>query len=353
MKKKFIYMLIIFIIALILLFSFYKYKGSTSLFSKNLYTFIQKDNININTLKNSIFFKDNILSYNNQKLIYYNLNGEILWENEKNEFSESVYISNNVYRVSGNNVEMYDYEGNKQDIIKIDEKVISIQSQNSKTIIITESNSKNSLYILEYPNELVLHKKDLENKILSVSINNKSESFTLSTFYIENGLLTSKLEFYLINGTAIWEMNLKNEIIIETYFCNNNIFAITDKNIYLINAEGKLMWKNSLNKLLDYKIDIKNENIYLLVQNDKHTELIQVYDGKINKRIKIPNELDTFKLVEDKIYVFNNKTITIINNGKVDLLWNSKEEIKDFNIINHNMYILFSNKLTNGEIVCK
>lgn len=353
MRKKFIYMLIMFIIALILLFVLYKYQGSTSLFSKNIYTYVQKSNIDINTLKNSIFYENNIISYNDQKLICYDVAGQILWENEKNEFSDSIYISNNIYRVYGNNVEMYDYEGNKQDIIKIDEQIISIQSQKDKTIIITETNNKNSLYILEYPNELVLNKKDLENRILSVSVSDKSESFILSSFYVDNGLLISELEFNLINGTSFWKMDLKDEIVIETYYYNNNIFAITDKNIYLINAEGKLLRKDSISKLLDYDIDHNKENIYLLVENEANNELIEVIEGKIKKRIMIPSEFNKLKLIEDKIYVFNNKTVTIVNNGKVNLLWNSKEDILDFYVLNHNMYMLFTNKLICGEIISK
>jgi len=114
-----------------------------------------------------------------------------------------------------------------------------------------------------------------------------------------------------------------------------------------------LLWKNNnYNKIKDYIIDEKQERIYVLYEEDEKSELLGYnFEGKVKEINKLPKSIDKFAVFNNKIFIYNNNSISLLSDGIINKLFDENNlKIVDFNVKNDDIYILLEDKLISGKI---
>jgi ribosomal protein L24E len=349
MKKIILFIAIILIFIIAVLYSPYFKEFYETLDEKKVYKVENIKSTEINTLEEFEFFDKGIISYNSQKIIYTDFNNNILWENQNTEFSNKVFVTdNNIFRQINNNIIMLDKNNQEYLITEIDGNIINVSRENGKTGMLVKGNGQ-TLYIINENNEVVVDNKKFNDTIIGISINDKSEAYSIVTLNFENEDPVNTL-YYLIDGVELWNSLISNEILIKTKVVNNNVIVIGTKNIYFYNNNGKLMWKNSIyNKILDY--EISRNKINILFEKGELAELITYnFEGKVMEIQAAPSESKRLKIVDNKAFVYNDNAIYLLHNNKIDKIFDGTERFEEILIEGNNIYILFKNKIITGQI---
>lgn len=352
MKKIILFIAIILIFIVIMVYSTYGKEFLSLLDEKKVYKIENIKTTEINTLNEFKFFDRGIITYNNQKVVYMDFNNQVLWENENIEFSNRVFITDNyIFRQTDKNITVTDKNNQQFIMTEIYGNIINVSRENTKTYMIVSGNGQ-TLFITNDRNEIIVDNKEFKDVITGVSISDKSEAYSLVTLSFDNGIPINTLYYNLMDDVELWNIAIEKEILVKTKVVNNNIIAMGTENIYYYNNNGKLMWKNSIyNKILDYEISKENERIYILFQKEKSTELIVYnFEGKVIEIIEAPKEVTDLKIVEDKIFVYNNNKIFLIHSNKVDKIFEDTESFEDVLIEGNMINILFKNKIIKGQI---
>ena len=352
MKKIILFIAIILIFIVIMVYSTYGKEFLSLLDEKKVYKIENIKTTEINTLNEFKFFDRGIITYNNQKVVYMDFNNQVLWENENIEFSNRVFITDNyIFRQTDKNITVTDKNNQQFIMTEIYGNIINVSRENTKTYMIVSGNGQ-TLFITNDRNEMIVDNKEFKDVITGVSISDKSEAYSLVTLSFDNGIPINTLYYNLMDDVELWNIAIEKEILVKTKVVNNNIIAMGTENIYYYNNNGKLMWKNSIyNKILDYEISKENERIYILFQKEKSTELIVYnFEGKVIEIIEAPKEVTDLKIVEDKIFVYNNNKIFLIHSNKVDKIFEDTESFEDVLIEGNMINILFKNKIIKGQI---
>jgi hypothetical protein len=353
--KKIIFFVIPIMIAVTLIFYFYASDDfSFGVFGEKTYKFKSGENLDLNLLEKTEFYCDGIITYNNQKIVYSNYDGSIVWENKNGSFSKRVFISGDyVYRCLESGIEMIDKNSRSYIFAEISGEILNVSRENNRTYIISRQNSgKNTIYILDENNKIIAE-KDYDEMITGISLSDKSEGYCLVTLNFESGKAANKLCFNLLDNVELWSAFFENEIIVDTDVINNNVVAIGTKNIYYYNNNGRLMWKNSnYNRMKDYKIDGENKRIYLTYEQDGKIELILYnFEGKVQEIYATPDKSDRLKVSGGSLFVYNDNEIYIFNSNKFDIMIDDGQgKILDFKKEGNKLYILTEDKLMKGQI---
>lgn len=354
--KKFILflvtMLLIFIIAFWLTGG---YKIIATFDDNKTYEFISEGITNYNSLDGCKLFCDGILTFNNQKITYLDYNNNIIWENQNRIFIDSVFVDEkNIYKCFENSVEIIDRNNISYVVTEIQGEILNVSREKSKTyIIVKQNNGKNSLYILNDNNEVVVENMQNDESITGVSINGKAEAYCISTIKYTGGIIKNTISYNLIENVELWNETIDNEVVIKVEIVNNNILVLGTENIYCFNINGSLMWKNSnYNKVKSFDIDDKQERIYMLYEEDEKTELLVYnFEGKVKEIYKLPKSTNKFKVLNNKILIYNDNSISISHDGIVNKIFvEDNSKIIDFNVKNNEIYILQKDKLIKGKI---
>lgn len=355
MKKVILFLLmIIFIFGLS--FWFIGGKKIISSFDDNkTYEFIGQKTNDINMLDVCKLFSNGILTYNNQKITYIDYDNNVVWTNENRVFTDNLFISeSHIYKCLESSIEILDSNNETYVVPAIEGKVLNVSRENNKTFIITkQNNGRNSLYILNENNEVILENKQYNDSITGVSIGGKSESYCLSTIKYANGKISNTISYNLIDNMELWNKTIDDEVIINIKIVNNDVLLLGTENIYCYNSDGSLMWKNSnYNKIKDFQFNDSEERIYILYEQDEKAELLGYnFEGKVKEIYKLPKSIDKFKLLDNKIYIYNENSISLLHDNLVDKLFEKlNSQIIDFNVVNNNLYILLKDKLVFGQI---
>lgn len=355
MKKLISSIIFLFILLFVIIFFIYGKKILYLLDEKKVYRVKDIENVNIETLGDNKFFNNGIITYNNQKIFYYDYSGNLVWSNEDSEFLKQVFvIENGIFINVKNTIEILDKNNQKYVIPEIDGDIVNVSRENHKIFMITKNGSgQNSLYIMNENNELEVDNKNFEDNITGVSISDKSEAYSIITLKFNDGVISNSIYFNLLDDVELWSADIDGEILIKTKIVNNNVIAIGTKNVYYFNTNGKLMWKNSIyNKITDCAVSKENKRIYILYEKDGSTELISYnFEGKISSIYKTPAEVKKIKAYKDMLFVYNDKNIYLAHGTKIDKVYeDSQSDIFDFITEDKNIRILSKNKLVTGQL---
>lgn len=355
MKKLTTFIIIFLIIIAGIMYLTYGKEFLTLLDEKKVYNVENIQSTRMNTLDEYKFFKEGILTYNNQKVVFLDLNNNVIWESEDGSFSKKVFVTDNyIFRNMENTIQVLDKNNQKFVIAEIQGDIVNVSRENDKTYMIIKNGAgKNSLYIMNGNNEVVVDNKAFDGNITGVSISDKSEGYSLTTLRFENGITINTVYFNLLDDVELWSTEIENEIIIKTQIVNNNVVVIGTKNVYYYNTNGKLMWKNGIyNKILDYKISKDNQKIYMLYFKDKFSELITYnFEGKVTEVIEVPESVNKLKVYENRVFVYNENSIYLMHGTKIDKIYEDTEsKIADFTVRGNDIHILSKDKLIKGQI---
>lgn len=354
MKKLFAFIIIFLIVIIGIVYFTYGKEILTLFDEKRVYNVENKQTTNLETLDKYQFFNNGILTYNNQKIVLLDLKNNTSWINEDTEFSKKVFVTDDyIYISMENKIQVIDKNNQKFIIAEIEGDIVNVSRENGKTyIIIKNSEGRNSLYIMNEANELIVDNKSFGDNITGVSISDKSEGYALITLRFEEKTTVNTVYFNLLDDVELWKTTIEDEILIKTKVVNNNIVAIGTKNIYYFNTNGKLMWKNAIyNKILDYDIIKDKQEIYILYEKDDSTEFISYnFEGKVTNLRKAPKSVQKVKVYDD-IFLYNENSIYLLHGAKTDKIYEDTEgKISDFTAEGNDIRILSKDKLVTGKI---
>ncbi|MGD9568238.1 MAG: DUF5711 family protein [Sedimentibacter sp.] len=355
MKKLITFIIIFMVIIIGIIFFTYGKEFLTLLDEKKVYNVEDIEKTRLDTLDEFKFFNDGIITYNNQKIIFLDYKNNIVWENEDGSFSKQVFVTdNNIFRDMEDTIQVLDKNNQKFVMSEIQGDIVNVSRENDKTyMIIKNGTGQNSLYILNSKNEVVVDNKVFDDNITGVSISDKSEGYSLITMRFENNSISNTVYFILIDDVELWNSEINDEILIKIQIVNNNVVVIGTDNVYYINTNGKLMWKNGIyNKILDYEINIVDQKIYILYKHDAVTELVSYnFEGKLTGLNEAPGDIQKLKVYDDKVFVYNKNSIYLIHGLKTDKIYEDAEgSIADFIAVGNDIHILSKNKLISGQI---
>ncbi len=352
--------LIVFIIFFLIIISgiiYFKYGKEilTLLDEKKVYNIESIQTTSLQTLDEYKFFNKGIITYNNQKISLLDYSSSVVWENEDKSFAKQVFVTDNyIFRKMENTIQVLDKNNQKFIIAEIAGNIVNVSRENDKTYIILRGESgKNSLYIMNNNNEMIVDNKVFEDIITSISISDKSEGYSLTTLRFENGKIINTLYFNLLDDVELWSIAIEDEILIKSRIVNNNVIAIGTKNVYYFNLNGKLMWKNSIySNVLDYNISKEKQRIYMLYKQEDATELMSYnFEGKVISVNDAPADAQKLKVYDDKIFVYNENRIYLMHGTKTDKIYeDTKSNFADFTIEGNDIRILSKDKIVNGKI---
>jgi len=88
-----------------------------------------------------------------------------------------------------------------------------------------------------------------------------------------------------------------------------------------------------------------------LFKKDNSVELITYnFEGKVMEIQEAPSAAANLKIYGNKILVYNNSTIYLLHGNKADKIFETSEDIYDIFMEGNNIYILFKNNITKGQI---
>lgn len=313
------------------------------------------ENVNINSLEDIRFFDKGILTFNNQKIIYYDFNGKVLWENKNNVFTNEVYVTDKyIFRRLDNSIEIINVNNKTLGMIEFTGEIVSVSRENDKTFFVSRiKDGQNSLYVLDENNEVVVKNKHFNNAITGVSLSDKSEGYALTALDFNNTTPTNIILFNLLDDVELWSVEIKNEVILEVSIVNNNVILIGTENIYYYNNNGKLMWKNSVyNKIVSFEIDKIKKRIYILYEQEEKLEMISYnFEGKVMELYSISENIDTIKLIDSKIFGYDNNKVYLFHDSKIDKLYENMDgSIINLKVDNNNIYIMLNDEIIKGKI---
>ncbi|WP_326911322.1 DUF5711 family protein [Sedimentibacter sp. MB31-C6] len=313
------------------------------------------ENVNINSLEDIRFFDKGILTFNNQKIIYYDFNGKILWENKNNVFTNEVYVTDKyIFRRLDNSIEIINGNNVTLGIIEFTGEIVSVSRENDKTFVVSRiKDGQNSLYVLDENNEVVVKDKHFNNAITGVSLSDKSEGYALTTLDFNNDTPINTILFNLLDDVELWNFEIKNEVILEISIVNNNVILLGSENIYYYNNNGKLMWKNSVyNKIVSFEIDKIEKRIYILYEQDEKLEMISYnFEGKVMELYSISENVYNIKLFDSKIFGYDNHKVYLFHDSKTDKLYENMDgNIINLKVDNNYIYIILNDEIIKGKI---
>ena len=349
MKRIILFIIIISIFVAAVLCSPYFKELFETLDEKKIYKIENIKSTEIFTLEEVEFFNRGIVSYNNQKTVFTDFNNKVLWEAQNTEFSNKVFVTDNyIFRQANNNITVVDKNKQEFVIAEVQGNIINVSRENNRTGMIVKGNGQ-TLYIMDENNKVVVDNKEFQDTITGISINDKSQAYSVTTFTFEDGVPVNTI-YYFIDDVELWNSTIAKEILIKTKVVNSNLIALGTENIYFYNNNGKLMWKNRIyNKILDY--EISKDMISILYEKDQAAELLSYnFNGRVMEIQTAPAGSKKLKLVENKAFVYNDNSIYLLHGNKSDKLFENSEKFEDFLIEGNNIYILFKNKIITGQI---
>lgn len=244
MKKK-IFITVLFLFILFIAFYFTNNEKFVFRFDDNKSYVIKNQLIeDITTLDRSKFFNDGILTYNNQKILYLDFNNNVIWENQNRNFTDKIFIDKDyIYRGINKGIESINRNNQTHMSAELSGEVVFVSRETNKKYIITDQkNGQNSLYIIDDNNEFFVDNKVFSGIITNVTIDDRIDKYCVTILNITKGSFTNSLSYnHLIVDTEFWNIEIKDEIILETEIINKQILVIGTKNIYLYDEHGKLL----------------------------------------------------------------------------------------------------------------
>lgn len=345
------------VLSILLLFYLIGFKNVlNNIKSDKQYVIKNRETINITGLNNIKYFNKYIITYNEKKIYFLDYNGNIVYERENLVFSDKLFVLDEfILRSIKDSVEIIDLQNKSFIITEIYGEVIDVSRENDKIYIVTKQKNGQSirdiLYIIDENMDVAVKDKHFNNRITSVSMSDKSEAYCITTLNTGNNNLSNTIYLNLLDDIELWSVEINDEIIIDTKIINNNIIAIGTKNLYYYNLNGKLIWKiKNYNKITYYETSKELKKIIIL-QNDGKELISYDFESKINELNKTPIYFKGFKVIDNRIYLYDDNIIYLLEDNNFHELFEIRsEKIIDFQVKNNNIYILFANKLIKGII---
>lgn len=280
--------------------------------------------INLEGIKDAFNYKDFVVIHKDNELKGYDYDGKEVWEKDIVLKDYSLYFGDlniYIYEKSTGYIQFINSSGDIFKELNLEEEIIGLRKDNEKILVLTKTEDKEKLYIIDKDGAIV-ETNDLDlKKILTYTASKDYTSYGLSILDPENPR-NSRFIAFKYDSLVLYRKEFKEEMVLYSQFLDTHrVVVMTDKNVYLLNDfEGNTLWKKPYELIKD--IDVKDNKINILYSNTLETVSAS---GDIDSKYSFIEDYNKVVSFDDFIMVYGSNNIMAIKDGE-ELF---KEEVKN------------------------
>lgn len=261
------------------------------------------------------YYKGSIAKWNENSISFLDKDGNNIWTKEFNfMFPKVISCDKNIYIMDKYSGDIYslDNKGNTVSRSQINAPIFNLIEDNNLVLVHIKDEGLEKLNILDKDGKVITDKE--AKNILTYSASENGSKYLISSIHINNGELSSKLDYLTISNEEIYSVVIPSEIILFTQIVGNKIIALTDTSLNMI-ENSEIGWSTDYPLIKD--IYVNKEEVLLLYGDN--IETINLKGETINKI--------TFGVEYNKIVPMG-KYITLYGDNNILVLESGEELIK-------------------------
>ena len=305
-----------------------------------------------------------LIQYLEGILIYYNMDGEQIW-------NINLGITRPIIKTNSNSV--YVIDKNTNQILRINKKGEQIYKNTLdkpyKNFNICDDNYVVLYHHTDSPVQYITIMNEEGNKVgeitlgegevTNIAISRAQDRIAVSTIGINGDTLENNLLVYDLKGNLIGVEGLKNNVILNIFYNEKgDLIAVDEKNIFSIDKNNKVKWETNFNEpiaLIDTtgrnyltmysEGSSKNSIIYSRTGNKIKT---LAYDGKLTGEMAPKEEILGLDNYKNEVIAYSLRTIFKYGkNGNMKFEYPySRDILKSFALSENHMVVITKEKIT-------
>ncbi len=313
-----------------------------------------RDRVNINS------FEEQVIKFEKNKLVTYDLNGEKLWEKEL-KMKDPIIRGNkdNIVVVNPTNGKIFyiDYRGEIKLENSLDNEVIDVEINSNGYVL---AMLKKEIFVFHPNGEIVSNFNIPKGEVFDGDLSEENNTIALTILNVEEKKFYSNILFYSLDGKVLAGKKYDNDIIYKIFLINDsNLLALSDSRVLMISEDDKnnnVIWVKEFEENLNKGV-LSDQGILVLSLINKENTIIDTknrniicqlnLDGNILNKTPIAGEVLGLDVIDDEILVFTDRTIYILDKkGEIILERKINRDIKTVKWISKkNILITYKDRL--------
>ena len=259
-------------------------------------------------------YDDSIVSLKDNKLLFRELDGNIIMEKEFNFENLYVYYGEkDIYAIDKSTGDTYflDKQGQTVNKLQINKEIFSFKESNQNLIYHMKSENEENIDLLNKEGIQVGNYSYENTNVLTYSTNKNATKSAVASLHINGGSIQSKIDYYGEKNEKIYEVDIIGGIVVYLGLTpKDDIVALTDNGLYFI-KDGEIIWEKKFDLIKD--IYIGNGNISILYSN--YLETID-YSGRTESKIGFAEEYKKILPFGKGFLLYGDSNIVIVEGDK-------------------------------------
>ncbi|SHJ93827.1 DUF5711 family protein [Paramaledivibacter caminithermalis] len=302
-------------------------------------------------------FNEHICKFEEGKLSTYNEEGEMLWE-KKLDIEEAIIKGNQnnivIADSSGGDIYYINYEGEIKIQNNLEKAIIDMKiNESGHALVMLEK----EIYVFNPDGEIISNFTIPKGEVIDGDLSPDNSTIALTILAVEEKKFYSNILFYSLEGKVLSGKKFDNIVIYKIFLINNeNLLVLGDSSILMLTKDNNILWKKNFQETINRGV-LNNQGLLVLNLVDKKNTIIDTknrntisqldLEGNILNKTPIVGEILGLDIGEDKLGVFTDRTIYIIDKkGNKVLEKKINGDIKNINWVSkRNLLIVYKDKL--------
>lgn len=295
------------------------------------------------TINNIACYDDNIVVWQDNRLVRYSKEGSKEWEKEFNLSDPMVTFGEQrifVYDKAIGDIYSLNPQGETLARFQIGLEIKNVVEVPEGFLMHYRQEKNEGIKILDNNGNLIADKLIENDNILAYCVDNSSKNYALSTMKLNDNYLKSEVQVYGMEGEFLSTTHLDDQLPLYLNFIDKNkLIAMSDRGLYFID-DGNSLWEKEIELTKD--IFIANENICILYGNT--FEAIS-YEGESQYKYSPSEECKRITTYKGNIVLYGSENIIALKDGKEVLRYKSEDSIYKIIGGKDNLVIAYANRI--------
>lgn len=302
-------------------------------------------------------FNEYIFKFEEKKLSAYDEEGNMLWE--KNLDIDNAIIGGNqnsivVANASSGKIYYIDYEGEIKIENNLEKEIMDMKINDSGHALFM---LEKEVYVFNPNGESISNFTIPKGEVIDGDLSPDDSTIALTILVVEEKKIYSNILFYSLEGKVLAGKKFDNRVINKIFLTSNkSLLVLGDNNILMLTDDNNILWEKDFEETLNRGVLNDKELLVLnlimkknTIIDTKNKNIIAGLDlnGNILNKTPVAGEILGLDAIDDKIGVFTNRTIYIIDK-KGDKVLEKKinKDIKNISWISKkNILVIYKDKL--------
>ena len=295
-------------------------------------------------------YQDSVVLTSNTDIISYDFNGIKKWSRSIDKNKDTLCLGYDGIYIVGKDkgrIDKFDLDGNKLWSYDTDSSIYTV-IENEKCLFIYSKVDENikKVTVLNENGKKILDKERSKEEILSANVSKNKKNFIVTSMDNGSSELKSKLTYLNKQEDIIWEKDFDEKIIYNVFLLQNeNMILVEDKELICINNKGQTLWS----RIVDFSLKgieiLDDDRIFILYGDNKSFLEVLDRDGKVDYRKSLNKLYNNVHIYDKDIILLGKNEILGLNNDKINLKYNIKDEAKYIDKFKDKLFIFKEDKL--------